>query len=64
MALLYPNPCYNEVCYEENALYIQTFRIGWSLLLISFSCDLVHFDSDIENAYHFLIISHVCMNKS
>ena len=32
MTMLYPNMCYNEVCYKETALYMDTWNYGNNFL--------------------------------
>ena len=36
MTVLYPNPCFNEVCYKEIALYISLCRFVVVVLMIIF----------------------------
>ena len=38
MTVLYPNLCYNKVCYKETALYVRTLQIlcGNTILLVHY----------------------------
>ena len=36
MTMLYPNPCYNEVCYKGTALYLGLVSVGNNYELFSY----------------------------